>query len=173
MLNFKLVTCEFSGPIQRMIGAGPIVIQVSCRFLVQSELITVPGLALCSSEKEEDISAKVQDAIRSAELNLVELVERNATIKEGSKVLNTLIRKGIGEDAKNLMEEKVKDTPVIELEKVNSILKGLPSDKQIKEVQGMFDHLGWGKFDHQDYTMVEVQSLIIELRKYFTKIQVR
>lgn len=173
MLDFKLVTCEFSGPVQRMIGAGPVVVQVSCKFLVQDELITVPGLSLCTSEKEEDISAKVQDAIRSAESNLTELVERNAKVKEGTKILNTLIRKGINEDAKALMEEKVKDTPVVELDKINSVLKGVPSDKQVKEVQGMFDHLGWGKFDQTDYTMVEVQSLIIELRKYFTKIQVR
>jgi hypothetical protein len=173
MLEYKLISCEFSGPVQRMVGAGPVVVQVSCKFDVNGSYYVVPGLALATSETEEELGQRVSAAILNAENNLKETINRNSKIHEGSRILTELVKKGISGETKELYDEKISNAPALDNEKIKSALLGLPNDKQIKEIQSMYDNLGWGRFVADGWNMVEVQSLIIELKQFLTKFEVK
>lgn len=173
MIEFKLVSCEFSGPVQRMVGAGPIVIQLTCKFDVGGKQYSVPGIALSGSEQESEIGERVNQAIITAERNLRNLLERNALIPKGNEIIHELMRKAADPMAAELTASKLEDKSEEDVEKLKSVLLGLPNEKQLKEVQGMYDNLGWGRFVPDGWDMVTVQALIIELKQLLTKFEVK
>lgn len=173
MIDILIKNFEITGPIQRTNGGGPIVVQVLTTFVVQNREYKVPGFSFSMDDKKDAVNKALFEALESSELVLRDIIERNSQKKDGTAILKELIRNGIDKSAQELKDVKVAE--LVEqgknLQDIEDIFNSECRERQITDLNQIYEILGWGTFDPSGYTYLTAQTLLLELNKLLKKFE--